>query len=207
MKYPLIVKPRGEAASFGLQIVHDAQSLKESVNHILLDYKQPALVEEFIEGREICVGILGNDAPQAFPILELLLGSDEDRIYTHERKFARSARRSARKVCPAELPPETSAYIQKIAVQAFQVLTIHDFARIDFRLDKYNQPYILEVNSMASLNPHSSFVHTAKKAGYSYNQLINQIVEVACERYATEEPDYFNRHENNFQINNKIKEK
>ncbi len=197
LQYPLIVKPRGEAASFGLQIVHDAHSLREAVNHILMDYKQPALVEEFIEGREICVGILGNERPEVFPVLELLLGSDEDKIYTHESKFARSARKSAKKVCPAELPPETAAYIQKIAVRAFQVLNIDDFARVDFRLDRYNQPHILEVNSMASLNPSSSFVHAARKAGYSYDRLIHRIVQVAYERYAAQEPDYFNRLEHN----------
>jgi D-alanine-D-alanine ligase len=193
LQYPLIVKPRGEAASFGLQIAHDAESLREAVNRVLLEYKQPALVEEFIEGREISVGILGNGAPEVFPVLELLLGSREDGIYTHERKFARSARKSAKKVCPAELPPETAAYIQKTAVQAFGVLNVSDFARVDFRLDQYNQPYILEVNSMASLNPSSSFVHAARKAGYSYARLINRIIEVACERYAAEEPGYFDR--------------
>jgi D-alanine-D-alanine ligase len=197
LQYPLIVKPRGEAASFGLQIAHDDQSLREAVNHILLDYKQPALVEEFIEGREICVGILGNDTPQVFPVLELLLGSDDDKIYTHERKFARSTRKSAPKVCPADLPLETSAYIQKIAVQAFDILNINDFARVDFRLDQYNQPHILEVNSMASLNPSSSFVYAARKAGYGYDRLINRIIEVACERYAAEAPDYFNQLEKN----------
>ncbi len=193
LQYPLIVKPRGEAASFGLRIAHDAETLRGAVDQILLEYKQPALVEEFIEGREICVGILGNCAPQAFPVLQLMLGSDPNKIYSHESKFAKSSRRRAKKVCPAELPPETAAFIQKLAVQAFQVLNVNDFARVDFRLDKYNQPYILEVNSMASLNPNSSFVHAAKKAGYGYDRLVNRIVEVACERYAAEEPEYFSR--------------
>ncbi len=196
LQYPLIVKPRGEAASFGLRIVHDAESLHEAMNHILLEYKQPALVEEFIEGREISVGLLGNGTPQAFPVLELILSGDGDHIYTYERKFAKSARKKAKKVCPAELPFETAAYIQKIAIQAFSVLNIHDFARVDFRLDRYNQPYILEVNSMASLNPASSFVYAARVAGYSFDRLINRIIEVACERYAAEEPDYFDRQVN-----------
>ena len=192
LQFPLIVKPRGEAASFGLRIVHDTESLKEAVNQILLDFKQPALIEEYIEGREINVGILGNNTPQAFPALELILKEEGQKIYTHESKFTKSARKSAKKICPADLPPETAAHIQKIAIQAFQVLNIHDYARVDFRLDRYNQPHILEVNSMASLNPSSSFVYAAKKAGYSFSGLINRIVEVACERYADEEPAYFN---------------
>lgn len=200
LQFPLIVKPRGEAASFGLRIVNDEKSLKEAVDHILIDFKQTALVEEFIEGREINVGILGNNPPEPFPVLELLLGSTEtgenDQVYTHEAKFARSSRKKAKKVCPADLPRETAAFLQKIAVQAYQVLDMYDFARVDIRLDKYNQPYILEVNSMASLNPGSSFVHAAKKAGYTYDQLIAKIVEVACERYAAEAPDYFRPQDN-----------
>lgn len=192
LDFPLIVKPRGEAASFGLKIVHDERALREAVDITLNEYKQTVLVEEFIQGREINVGILGNDPPEAFPVLELLLDGGEHQVYSHEAKFARSHRKKAKKVCPADLPQETAAYIQKLAVQAFQALNVYDFARVDFRLDKFNQPHILEVNSMASLNPGSSFVYGARKAGYAYDQLINKIVEVAYRRYATEQPDLFN---------------
>jgi len=192
LQYPLIVKPRGEAASFGLRVARDAEALKEAVDRILLEYRQPALVEEFIEGREINVGILGNNPPEVLPVLELILGSNHDGVYSHEAKFAQSRRKRAKKVCPAELPPETAAYIQKNAIRAYELLNINDLARVDFRLDRYNQPYILEVNSMPSLNPGSSFVHAARKAGYDYAKLINRIVDVALERYAAEEPDYFN---------------
>jgi hypothetical protein len=73
------------------------------------------------------------------------------------------------------------------------MLYIHDFARVDFRLDRFNRPFILEVNSMASLNPGSSFVYAASKAGLSYDKLINRIVDVAVERYAAEEPEYFGK--------------
>jgi D-alanine-D-alanine ligase len=171
--------------------VKDEEELKEAVDSILIDFKQTALVEEYIEGREINVGILGNSPPEPLPVLELILEKCEDGIYSHEAKFAKSARKKTEKVCPANLPLETTALIQDMAVQASEALNIYDFARIDFRLDKYNRPYILEVNSMASLNPKSSFVHGAAKAGYNYTRLINRIVEVACDRYAAEEPDYF----------------
>jgi D-alanine-D-alanine ligase len=191
LQFPLIVKPRGEAASFGLRIVESEVALKEAVDNVLTDFKQTALVEEFIEGREMNVGVLGNNPPEAFPVLELLLGGENNKVYTHEAKFAKSARKKARKVCPADLPAETAAYLRKLAIQAFQVLHVYDFARVDFRLDAYNQPYVLEVNSMASLNPGSSFVYGARAAGYTYDRLINRIAEVACERYASEEPDYF----------------
>ncbi len=196
LKYPVIVKPRNEAASFGLKIVHDDDSLKTAISELLEEYKQPALVEEFIEGREVNVGILGNHPPQALPVLELALERKND-IYSHDAKFKKGLGKKIKKICPAELPPETTAYIQKLAVSAFEVLNMYDFGRVDFRLDRYNQPYILEMNSMASINPGSSFVRAATKAGYSYDKLINRIIEVAVLRYAREEPDFFHQNDNN----------
>ena len=188
LEFPLIVKPRGEAASFGLKVVRDEEALHEAVDRILNEFKQPVIVEEFIEGREVNVGVLGNNPPGAFPVLELIL---DDEIYTHDAKFARGRKNKVEMVCPADLPTETSEYIQDLAVRAFEMLNIHDFARIDFRLDRFNRPFILEANSMASLNPGSSFVYSALKYGLSYGKLITRIVEVAVERYAAEEPEYF----------------
>jgi D-alanine-D-alanine ligase len=196
LRYPVIVKPRGEAASFGLKIVHDDAELKMAISELQEEYKQPALAEEFIEGREVNVGILGNHPPEAFPVLELVLDGVENGVYTHEAKFKRIQGKKVKKVCPADLPPETVAYIQKLAISTFEVLNMYDFGRVDFRLDQYNQPSILEMNSMASVNPGSSFVKAAAKAGYSYDKLINRIIEVAVQRYAREEPDFFHPNDN-----------
>lgn len=197
LRYPVIVKPRGEAASFGLKIVHDDAELKTAISELKEEYKQPALAEEFIAGREVNVGILGNHPPQAFPVLELVLDGVENGVYTYDAKFKRNQGKKVKKICPADLPPETAAYIKKLAVSAFEVLNNYDFGRVDFRLDQYNQPYILEMNSMASVNPGSSFVRAAIKAGYGYDKLINKIIDVAVQRYAREEPDFFHPNDNN----------
>lgn len=191
LKYPVIVKPRGEAASFGLKIVNDDIALKEAVEQLLAEFKQPTLSEEFIEGREVNVGILGNNPPQALPVLELVMDNGPRAIYSYEAKFRKTGGKKVKRICPADLPPESAAYIQKLAVQAFQALNVYDYGRVDFRLDQYNQPYILEMNSMASINPDSSFVTAARRAGMSYVQLINRIVDVAVDRYSREEPDFF----------------
>lgn len=191
LNFPVIVKPRGEAASFGLRVVDDTPSLEEAVSKIIDEYKQPAVVEEFIAGREINVSLLGNHPPKPLPVLELVLEGGPSDIYTHDVKFNLVQGNKVKKVCPAELPPETAAYIQKLAVQTFEALDIYDYGRVDFRLDQYNQPHILEMNSMASINPHSSFVTAARKAGLSYDKLINRIIDVAVQRYAIEEPGYF----------------
>ncbi len=191
LNFPLIVKPRGEAASFGVKIVRDEAALQDAVEDIVTEYGQSALVEEFIEGREVNVGILGNYPPKALPVLELIMPENEESVYSNDYKFPKSIRNKVKKVCPALLPTETAAYIQEIAVQAFNVLNVYDFGRVDIRLDKYNRPFVLEMNSMASINPASSFVYSGQKAGMSYGKLINQIIDVAHERYAKDEPDFF----------------
>jgi D-alanine-D-alanine ligase len=197
LKYPVIVKPRGEAASFGLKIVNDDASLKEAVSELFIEYKQPTLAEEFIEGREVNVAVLGNFPPKALPILELVMDDGPRAIYDYQTKFGKAGGKKVKMICPAKLPPETTAYIQKLAVRAFEVLNIYDYGRVDIRLDQYNQPYILEMNSMASINPHSSFVTAARAQGISYIHLINRIIEVAVERYSKEEPDFFKPMNNN----------
>lgn len=197
LKYPVIVKPRGEAASFGLKIVNDDESLREAVALLFAEFKQPTLAEEFIEGREVNVAVLGNHPPVALPVLELAMNDGPRAIYNYEAKFPKSGGKRVKMICPANLPPETAAYIQELAVQAFQVLNVYDYGRVDFRLDKFNRPHLLEMNSMASVNPHSSFVTAAKTAGISYKELINRIIEVAVERYSLEEPDFFKPQNNN----------
>ncbi|MFC1627887.1 ATP-grasp domain-containing protein [Gemmatimonadota bacterium] len=191
LNYPVIVKPRSEAASFGLKTVNDDTALREAIAEIINEYRQPALAEEFIEGREVNVSLLGNDPPDAMPVLELILGEGTNAVYSHESKFHQKNAGRVKMVCPAGLPPETSAYIQELAVRVFAALNTFDYGRVDFRLNRYNLPYILEMNSMASLNPGSSFVTAARKSGLSYAQLINRIVDVAVKRYSREEPDYF----------------
>lgn len=197
LKYPVIVKPRGEAASFGLKIVNDDDALRDAVAQLFGEFKQPTLAEEFIEGREVNVAILGNHPPTALPVLELAMNDGPRAIYNYDAKFPKSGGKRVKMICPANLPSETAAYIQELAVQAFQVLNVYDYGRVDFRLDKYNRPYLLEMNSMASVNPHSSFVTAAKTAGISYKQLINRLIEVAVERYSKEEPDFFKPLNNN----------
>jgi D-alanine-D-alanine ligase-like ATP-grasp enzyme len=77
-------------------------------------------------------------------LLELVLNEGTNAVYDHEKKFKKTRPKKVKKICPADLPKETAAYIQKLAVQTFDVLNTYDFGRVDFRLDQYNQPYILD---------------------------------------------------------------
>jgi D-alanine-D-alanine ligase len=181
LRYPLIVKPRSEAVSYGLKIVNNEKELREGVKAIYDAFRQPTLVEEYVAGREINVGVLGNDPAEPLPPVELDFGGGEP-IFTFEDKTHASGREIT-KICPAPLDEEKTGEIQSLAVKAFQALGCLDCARVDFRMDEQGSLYILEVNSMASLGQGGSFVYAASKVGLDYVALANKLVDVATQRY------------------------
>ncbi len=181
LRYPLIVKPKNEAVSYGLRVVHDEAELRDGVASIYETYRQPTLVEEFIEGREINVGLLGNSPALALPPVELDFGGGET-VFTYEDKVHRSGR-DIGKICPAPLSDEQTERVQDIARRAFEALNCLDFARVDLRMGADGQFTILEVNSMASLGMGGSYVYAASKIGLDYDALVNRMVDVASQRY------------------------
>lgn len=181
LTYPLIVKPKNEAVSFGLKIVHNEEELRDGVKTIYDTFQSPTLVEEYIEGREVNVGLLGNNPVEALPPVELVFG-DGPQIFTYEDKTSGQGSR-VQKVCPAPLDDELMEKVKQLAIDTFHALNCFDTARVDFRIDKNGNPYILEVNSMASLGADGSFVYAAQTLGMSYAEIMNRIVEVTSERY------------------------
>jgi len=181
LTYPLIVKPKSEAVSFGLKIVRNPEELKAGVENIYNEFKAPTLVEEYIEGREVNVGLLGNDEVEALPPVELIFGEGE-KIFTFEDKTHKSGRDVGRE-CPANLTPELEEKVKTLAIRTFKALDCYDSARVDFRIDEAGNPYVLEVNSMASLAPTASYVYAAEKVGLPYNKLVQRLIEVASKRY------------------------
>lgn len=177
--FPAIVKPKMEAVSFGLKVVHTIEQLREAVRFIVGEFQQQALVEEFIRGREFAVGLLGNSPPQAFPVLEIDLENDPDAIQTVDNK----KQDPRQKICPADIPRELADEMIRISIAAFKALQLRDFARVDLRMDGENNIYILEINSMASLGPSGSYVHAAGKAGYTFKTLVNKMLDVGVIRY------------------------
>ncbi len=180
--YPAIVKPKNEAVSFGLKVVHNDQELRDGAGVIFDAYHQPVLVERFIEGREINVGILGNSPPEAFPPVELSFGAEGPQIYTYEDKTGRSGR-SIEPICPAPISDDLTAEAQDIAVRSFRALGLYDCARVDLRLDDQGKLYVLEVNSLPSLGEHGSYLVGAAYVGLDFGKFVNQLVEVAQARY------------------------
>ncbi len=181
VKYPVIVKPKMESVSFGLKVVYNQEDLQEAVNFIVTEFGQQALVEQFIRGREFCVGLIGNSPVESFPVLEIDLDGNPDAIQTVDDKQLTPKR----KVCPAHISEELTENMQKISIKALKSLNLRDFARVDIRLDENDNIYLLEINSMASLGESGSYTAAAKVAGYDFEALVNKMLDVASVRYFT----------------------
>jgi D-alanine-D-alanine ligase len=182
LAYPLIVKPKHEAVSFGVRVVNDEADLRDAAGAIFEMFGQAALVEQFIDGREVNVGILGNAPPEALPPVELGFGEKGPRVYSYEDKTGASGR-EIQVLCPAPLGPELTENAQQLALRAFSIVGCADCARVDMRLDGEGNFYILEINSLPSLGPRGSYVRGAETAGLDFPALVNRLVEVASARY------------------------
>lgn len=181
--FPVIVKPKMESVSFGLRVVDNVEDLRDAVEFIVGEFKQQALVEKFIRGREFAVGLLGNDPVEIFPVLEIDLEGNPDAIQTADDKLMKPKT----KICPADIPDELSRTMKDISLKVFKVLGLRDFARVDIRLDEEGNAYVLEVNSMASLGGNGSYVTASSKCGYTFETLVNRMLDVAANRYFAEE--------------------
>ncbi len=179
VEFPVIVKPKMEAVSYGMKVVHNQEDLREAIGHIVEEFQQQALVEQFVRGREFCVGLLGNHDLQAFPIVEIDLGNDPDAIQSVDDKKSNPRR----KICPADLSPEAAGWMVEASRKCFHALEMKDFARVDLRMDGEGNIYVLEINSMASLGKTGSYVYAAGETGLDYNGLVNSMLDVASVRY------------------------
>jgi len=178
--FPVIVKPKLESTSMGMEVVDNWEDLKKAVKVQIEKYQQDILVEQFISGREFAIGIIGNSPNlDVLPIVEINLG-DPDKIQTKDDKIKKGG---TDKICPAPLSKEKSEELKQLCVSAFTSLGLYDYSRVDIRMDKDENFYILELNSMASLGTGGSFFYSAESAGYTYESLINKILDVAVMRY------------------------
>ncbi|MBI5149588.1 MAG: ATP-grasp domain-containing protein [Candidatus Omnitrophica bacterium] len=183
--YPLIVKTAHEGSSKGISRdsrVENLEALKRQVRLVNTVYKQPALVEEFISGTEFTVAVLGNDPAQAMPVVQVSIDGDVelgDEFYT----FERISSSNLRYVCPAKISDGLTRKIQDIAVRAYQCVGCRDLGRVDFRVDKKGNPYVLEINPLPSLDPQDSFGIFPKVFGSDYDATLNRVLNIALERY------------------------
>ncbi|MBW3582655.1 MAG: ATP-grasp domain-containing protein [Euryarchaeota archaeon] len=180
--FPAIVKPKNEAMSLGIRIVEDEDALRDAVRNIVERFEQEALVERFVEGREIYIGLLGNDVPTAFSPCELVFASGGPTALLYDDKTKRSGRK-VHLAIPDDLDPATVASAKDLARRAFKAIGARDFARIDMRLDTDGEWHILEINTLPGLSQDSPYPVAAEADGLDFVSLVNELVDVASERY------------------------
>ena len=194
IKFPVIVKPAREDGSIGIHfgaVCGSIKELMERIDYIHAEFDTPALIEEYIEGRELYVGVLGNDKPIAFPVVELDLSKLPEgtpKIAGAEVKWEEDteAYQKTWPFFPEDLEPEVVTRLQETAVAAFQALQLRDYGRIDFRLAKDGTMHVLEVNPNPYLLPSAEYCMAAKKSGRPYTAIINEIADLALARYPNE---------------------
>jgi D-alanine-D-alanine ligase len=189
LPFPLIVKPSREDASVGIDfssVVHDRTSLGRAVGQVLRTFHQPALVEQYIEGREIYVPLLGNGARCALPLSEISFGKAFDgqpRIVSYRAKWdPQSPECIDSPSGPCELEPELEERVVATALAAFEALECRDYGRVDLRVTADGQPYVIDINPNCDLHPDAGFARAAAAAGIDYSDLALRLVELALER-------------------------
>jgi D-alanine-D-alanine ligase len=190
LRMPLFVKPLRSDSSLGIggkSLVHDAVALMERVAYIRKELNDSALAEEYIEGREFFVGVLGNAQAKALPPVEVdFTGFPEGvpKVLDSKAKWdVRSKEYKGTKSVLANLPDELRARLQKVAVDAYRALRVRDYGRVDIRLTETGEIYVLEVNASCYLERSSEFAMAAAAAGMDYPRLIERIIQLAVERY------------------------
>lgn len=193
--FPVILKPNEEGSSMGINednVVNDMADLNSKLKKMLDIYKQSILVEQFIQGREFSVGLLGKsgEEPEVLSIVEIDFSKLPKEIGNVFGQRAKTMYDSLdHYVCPAKITNELKKRLKTISLNIWKLLDIRDFGRIDFRMTTKNQIYFLEINPLPGMdfdldnNDFSFYPYMAIKSGYTYDELIYRILESACYRY------------------------
>jgi len=190
LQFPVIVKPAREDGSIGIEfsaVVSSIRELMERMDWLHAHFDSPVLIEEYVEGRELYVGIIGNDKPEALPVVELDLSKLPDgtpRIASAEVKWGKGTKayRDTKSAIATDLPEEAVLTLQQTAIAAYQALELRDYGRVDMRLQSDGRVHVIEVNPNPWLSSKAEFAMAAKKSGRTYTQLVEEIVELAMAR-------------------------
>lgn len=190
LPYPLIVKPVREDGSAGISrasVVWNAAELSARVETIVTSFKQPALVEEYIDGREFNVAMLGHPTPRVLPLSEIdftALPSDAPRIVSYDAKWTSGSVDDLGTVpmLHPSLPNTVAARVRRVASEAFRAVGVRDYGRVDVRLASSGVPYVVDVNPNCDLSPHAGMARAAAAVGIDYTALSGLLVRYALRR-------------------------
>jgi len=196
IEFPSIVKPVSEGSSKGIfnsSLVRNYYELNAEIKRVIDVYNQPAIIEEFLPGKEFTVALIGNeDNTEILPIVEIMYDNfpdDIEHLYSYEAKWILDTKDNVFDVfeCPAVIDKNLGKQIKDIVLQTYNVLRCKDWSRIDIRLDKNGIPNVIEINPLPGIMPdpneNSSFPKAARVAGINYNELIQRVLFEACKRY------------------------
>lgn len=189
LKYPVIVKPMLEDGSIGISmdsVTTNLKAMNEQIEYVNSKYVQPALVEEFIPGRELAVSLWGNDTVEALPIVEedySHISDPLEHLLTYESKWVADdyLYQNVKPTCPAVMAEADRRNVIETAVETYRKVGLCDFGRIDMRLYQ-GIPYIIDINEIPDLDPESGYPRSARAAGISYTEMVAHILELALRR-------------------------
>lgn len=187
LRFPLIVKPIAEGSSKGIagkkSVVDDIPSLRRVVDELIKQYRQPALVEEYITGREFTVGLLGERRPRILPPMEIVFTDQNDRRPVYDYTYKQDWNSRVSYQCPAKLTSKELKAVEKAAMETFLALDCRDVGRIDLRMDAHGNVYVLELNPLPGLTPDwSDLVMIGKSINMDYRTLIAEILAPGLKR-------------------------
>jgi D-alanine-D-alanine ligase len=200
LRFPLIVKPPQEDASLGItskSVVRDVKELLGTMDALQREFQSPVLVEEFVEGREFYVGVLGNESPVALPIIELdfsAFPADRPKVASYEAKWGEGGTgdttetgaefAGTKSIFPTDVSPELTQRMQAVAVEAFNALRLRDYGRVDLRVTPSEEIFVIEVNPNCYLERSGEFARAAQEHGLDHGAVVGRIAELALGRYS-----------------------
>jgi len=187
LKFPLIVKPNQEGSSKGVSasasVVDNEESLRAVVRELIDRYRQPALIEVYIPGREFTVGLLGDRRPRVLPPMEILFKDKNNTRPVYDFQIKQEWEKHVSYQCPAHLTPAELKAVERVCRETFAALSCRDVARVDLRMTAKGEIYVIEVNPLPGLTPgYSDLCLIAQAAGIEYKTLIGEILEGGLKR-------------------------
>jgi len=173
---PLVIKPVRQGSSLGMSIAHSENELAAGIR-LAFEYDHEVMAECFVEGREITVGVIGNNSLTPLPLVEIIPGSEHP-FFDYQAKYQPGA---TREICPAVFPEEITQKAQSYGVAAHRALKLRGYSRTDMIVDKDNNIWVLETNTIPGMTPTSLLPQAAAAAGLAFDQLLDRLIALAME--------------------------
>ncbi|MFO8083915.1 MAG: D-alanine--D-alanine ligase [Desulfobacterales bacterium] len=176
--FPMVVKPVEGGSSIGMTIVEEKHLLDAAVAKAF-EYDHAIVLEKYIKGTEITGGVIGNDDPEPFPLIEIIPGKDHI-FFDYEAKYKAGA---TQEICPARMDPSKTIIAQSLAVKAHKALFCKGYSRTDMILDSYGNIFVLETNTIPGMTPTSLLPQAAEAYGLSFGKLLDRLIELGLEEH------------------------